>query len=583
MKLFKKSFFLPCLGIFFAIPLLAQTAYLRSTISSNGSTAAPFCTPWIDGGAKTGTTWTSASNYIEIIPGTEYQTMMGWGGTIQERHWVAMQPLSAAGKDSVMRALFDTSGCNISVLRCPIGCCDFDINEAPISLNETAGDYAMDHFSLHRDSTRKIPMIKMAQAINPNIRLWGCPWSPPRWMHDNNDFMTGNMKSDAQTQTAYALYLEKFVTGYKAAGINIEWVCCQNEPTITDGGYPKCGWSNSLELSFYKNYLIPLFTKDNMSARIILGVFCCGSYADWITYFMNDATVKGFVGVTSHSYQAPDWGTQSVAAYPSIPFFETEAPFGPWPDVGPQNWARGVDLFSNVADFMNNRTSVYTIWNMVNDETAKSGFNWAQTVGIQVNSSTKQVSYNPWFWAYKHYGYFVKTGAKVVKYTVNGSGPNKPSAYRNPNGDIILVCSNTNGSAYALTVKVGNTMYNASLPANSFNTLKIVTNNSAVRDAALKTRGASALSDARISNSTLYFSSSAFAGAREMKVILTDLEGRVVWTGQRVGNELHAGQQAFAVRPIQGSLRKGTFLLTVKIKNSAGETSSVEKRVSVID
>jgi len=585
MNLSRNRFFISCLFMFLAVPVFAQNAYLRTTIQSNGSATAAYCTPWIDSGAKTGTAWASTSNYVEIVPTTQYQTVLGWGGTIQERHWVAMSVLSAAGKDSVMRALFDTSGCNINYLRVPIGCCDFDLNQAPISLDETSGDYTMDHFSLHRDSTMKIPMIKMAQAINPNIKFWGCPWSPPRWMHDNGDYATGNMKSDAQTQTAYALYLEKFVTGYKTAGINMDWVCCQNEPTIVDGGYPKCGWTNSLEQSFYKNYMIPLFTKDNISTRIILGVFCCGNYADWITYLMNDATVSGFVGVTSHSYQSPDWGTQAVAAYPSIPFFETEAPFGPWPTptdpLELQNWARGVDLFNNVADFMNSRTSVYTIWNMVNDETTKSGFNWMQTIAIRVNSTTKQVTYDPWYYAYKHFGYYVKVGAKAVKCTTNGASPGKMCAFSNPNGDIILVVENVTSNVFALTTKVGNTMWKVSLPANSFNTVRMALG-TAVKERRLDNVAKPMLSNARIINSRLSFTFPS-SSVREMNVTLTDLEGRTVWTGNRGGNELQGDQQVFRLRSIPGGLHAGTYLLTVKVKNRSGEMSTVENKVSVKD
>jgi glucosylceramidase len=556
-----------------AVPLFAQTAYLRTTTNTNR---------WVDGGAIQPSAWASTSSYIEILPNTEYQTIMGWGGTVQEKQWESMKVLSAAGKDSIMRELFDTSGCNITYLRIPIGCCDFDLNEAPISLNETAGDYEMKNFSLHRDSTRKIPLIKMAQAINPNIRFWGCPWSPPRWMHDNGAFDRGNMKSDAQTLTAYALYLEKFVLGYKDAGINVEWVCCQNEPNIVDGGYPKCGWSNSLELNFYKNYMIPLFKKDNLSARIILGVFCCGNYADWITYFMNDATVKEFVGVTSHSYQAPDWGLKATTDYPTIPFFESEAPFGPYPGDNVQDWGRGRDEFNNVADFMNNRTSVYTMWNMVNDQTGKSGFDWAQNVMIQVNSSSKQVSYNPHFYAYKHFAHFIKPGAKAINKTVNGASLNKSNAFRNPNGDIILVCSNTNSSEFALTVKFGNVMWKASLPGNSYGTLRIATG-TAVQERKLENAAMPAQSNAWISNAMLYFTLPAVAGARELSVTLRDLQGRTVWTGHRGSSAMLDEQQTFAIQRPQGGLLSGTYLLTVRTKNSSGAVTTIENKVKVVN
>jgi glucosylceramidase len=572
-----------CLLLVSAVSLLAQNAYLRTTIERGDGTTEPFCIPWVDSGVKAGTAWASTSNYIEITPATTYQTIMGWGGTVQERHWVTMSVLSAAGKDSVMRALFDTSGCNINYLRCPIGCCDFDINEAPISLDETAGDYSMANFSLHRDSTRKIPLIKMAQAINPDIKFWGCPWSPPRWMHDNGDYATGNMKSDAQTQTAYALYLEKFITGYKTAGINVDWICCQNEPTITDGGYPKCGWANSLEQSFYKNYMIPRFKQDNISTKIFLGVFCCGNYADWITYIMNDATVAGDVGITSHSYQGEDWGTQAVAAYPSIPFFETEAPFGPWPTptdpLQLENWARGTDLFNNIFGFMNKRASVYTIWNMVNDETTKSGFNWMQTIAIRVNSTTKQVTYLPWFYAFKHFAYYVKQGAKAVKYTVNGATLANVVAFTNPNGDIILVMYNINSTPFALTVKVGNTMYKASLPPNSFNTLKIV-GPTAVQDRKQEKTALPALNNARICNATLYFTLPAKVDAQEVALTLTDLQGQTIWSGSRTGSALRREEQVFAIRSTH-DLAPGTYLLAAKIKSAAGAVTAVEKKVAV--
>jgi len=202
-----------------------------------------------------------------------------------------MTPLSAAGKDSVIRAFWDTSGCNFSWGRIPIGLCDFDDEAAPYSLDDSSGDYQMKYFSLHRDSTKRIPLIKMAQAYQPSLRFFGSPWSPPGWMKSNSTYHGGNMKSDSATLTAYALYLEKFVQGYKDAGINVDAVCCQNEPDQTFQSYPTCGWSDTLERTFYSKYFVPRFRKDNISARIMLGVFCCGNYADWVPFCMSDTVV----------------------------------------------------------------------------------------------------------------------------------------------------------------------------------------------------------------------------------------------------------------------------------------------------
>jgi hypothetical protein len=220
---------------------------------------------------------------------------------------------------------------------------------------------------------------------------------------------------------------------------------------------------------------------------------------------------------------------------------------------------------------------------MVNDETTKSGFNWMQTIAIRVNSSTKQVTYNPWFYAYKHFAHYVKPGAKAVKYAVNGSGPAKTNAFLNPNGDVVLVCSNTNGSTFALTVKVGNMMYKASLPPNSFNTLLIASGNTTVQKKDLEKDATPALNNVRICNSKLYFTSSAAPGAKEMHITLNDLQGRTVWTAHRKGSSIPGDQQAFAIQPAQGSLLPGAYLLTVQIKNSAGVITTFENKVKAVN
>jgi len=104
------------------VPLFAQNAYQRTTISAS---AAPYCTPWVDSGSKAGVTWTASTTtgYLEIFPDTQYQPIYGWGATFTELAWAAVNHLSAAGKDSVVRALFDTSGCNLNWGRIPVGVC----------------------------------------------------------------------------------------------------------------------------------------------------------------------------------------------------------------------------------------------------------------------------------------------------------------------------------------------------------------------------------------------------------------------------------------------------------------------------
>jgi glucosylceramidase len=187
MKLHKICRVVSCLLLFIAVPLFAQNAYIRTSTSTN---------PWVDGGVKAGTSWTATSNYFDVDPNTKYQTIQGFGGCFSEMGWDAIQSLPSAGaRDSVIRALFDTSGCNYTICRMPIGSNDFA--DSYYSLDDVSGDTGMTSLSLHRDSTKLIPFIKAAQVYKPNLRFWASPWTPPSWMKNNNNYYnTGNAEPE---------------------------------------------------------------------------------------------------------------------------------------------------------------------------------------------------------------------------------------------------------------------------------------------------------------------------------------------------------------------------------------------------
>jgi glucosylceramidase len=54
---------------------------------------------------------------------------------------------------------------------------------------------------------------------------------------------------------------------------------------------------------------------------------------------------------------------------------------------------------------------MYSQWNMVLDSTGASGFGWKQSAMISVDKPTQTVTYNPHFYAVKHFSHFVNPGA----------------------------------------------------------------------------------------------------------------------------------------------------------------------------
>ena len=120
---------------------------------------------------------TEASPQLSIIDRRQ-QVIEGFGGCFNEMGWQALQALSADCRAQVLRDLFDVNtGCGYRLCRVPIGANDYALDW--YSHNEHDGDVAMKHFSISRDQHALIPYIRAALAIQPDLRLFASPWSPP--------------------------------------------------------------------------------------------------------------------------------------------------------------------------------------------------------------------------------------------------------------------------------------------------------------------------------------------------------------------------------------------------------------------
>ena len=230
---------------------------------------------------------TSATADLSVDPNTLYQRWDGFGGTFNEKGWDALSVVSSQIPNA-LKLLFDAKdGANFVYGRLPVGASDYAMSW--YTLDDTAGDYAMNNFSIVHDQQMLIPYIKAALQIKPDLHLWASPWIPPSWMKDSNS----NMKSDAQTQGAYALYLARFVEEYARQGITIAAIHPQNEP-----GYAQVKWDQSLFIAFFGSYLGPTFAQRNVPAEIWCGDMSAPDDGTMAITLSSDATamkyVKGF-------------------------------------------------------------------------------------------------------------------------------------------------------------------------------------------------------------------------------------------------------------------------------------------------
>src|SRR6185312_4308718 len=176
------------------------------------------------------------------------QPWEGMGGAFNEIGWQQIQMLSTDDQAKALDLLFGKDGANFAIGRIPIGASDYAI--ARYTEDETAGDNSLTNFSISQDMKYLIPYVKAAQKVNPNIRFWGSPWTPPTWMKtrsgsvtngsvttscgnpsgssDSNAFDGGCMNATSANLTTYAQYFAKWVSAYAGQSITIEAVAPQN-------------------------------------------------------------------------------------------------------------------------------------------------------------------------------------------------------------------------------------------------------------------------------------------------------------------------------------------------------------------
>ena len=72
--------------------------------------------------------------------------------------------------------------------RVPIGGCDFSKRE--YTYDDVKDDVLLKHFKLAKeDLDYKIPMMKKALKLNPNLKFLAAAWSAPPWMKTNDDYV----------------------------------------------------------------------------------------------------------------------------------------------------------------------------------------------------------------------------------------------------------------------------------------------------------------------------------------------------------------------------------------------------------
>lgn len=410
---------------------------------------------------------------ITVNDGEVLGDWRGFGGTFNEKGWEAMKSLSQTDRDLALHLLFDRAdGLAFTHGRIPIGASDYALDR--YSLNESDGDVEMNDFSIDRDTMNLIPYIQAALDIRPDLHFWGSPWSPPTWMKDNGQFDRGNMIEQDGMFEAHALYLTRWVEEYEAQGIYVEAVHPQNEPGYQQD-YPSCGWTPGGFTKYVREFLGPLFADRLPDREIWVGTMSNTTDKSIVDAVMTDSEAAAFI--TGIGVQ---WGQdQFVPGYVSsyhVPVMQTEHRCGNFPnqqqtniDHAPNDDAYARESWGYIAHYIRQGASAYMAWNMVLDTTGRNLDTvrpWAQNALLAVDVGAGELKITPTYYVFRHVSQYVDPGASRV-----GVDGGDAVAWKNPDGDIVLVFYNDGGAPADTIVSIGGSTYQVTVPGQGWATV----------------------------------------------------------------------------------------------------------------
>lgn len=397
---------------------------------------------------------------IRIDANDKGQRFTGAGASVTGASAHLLQSLPQAQRTTVLKSLFSTEGDGIGLnyLRQPLGSTDFDANGDTYTYEDTRGA-----FSIDRDRSQILPVLKQATAINPAIRFMGSPWSPPAWMKTNNSLNGGSLR--AEHYQTYADYLVKAIKAYGQEGITLTDLTAQNEPEFATS-YPSMSMTSTQQADFLR-----VLDQALTAANLPTGILAYDHNWDHPNYpldvFARTGGIQRIIGAAFHCYGGAPAAQKQIADAGKRVFFtecsgtDSENPATTFGDT--LKWHAENLVVQN----LRNGGETVINWNLALDRNGgpHQGHCTNRCNGI-VEINGGQVTRNAEFYVLGHVSKFVRAGAVRIGSTSQGAGGVQNVAFQNSDGSRAAVVVNTssgsqrfsltdNGKSLAYTLPAG--------------------------------------------------------------------------------------------------------------------------------
>lgn len=401
---------------------------------------------------------------INVHPEARFEVFGGFGGAFTEAAAVNWAAMSDEWKEEALRSYFSKEeGIGYTVGRVSIGSCDFSTDEYSYVKD---GDRTLESFDLSREERSVIPMIRNAKKYAEDLKLLASPWSPPKYMKDNQELQGGRLLPEYYD--LWAAYMRKYVDEMKKRGLTVWAVTVQNE-TRHQQLWESCCYSAAQEMELVKK-LGPalagtgteIYVYDHNRERLFER--CRESYGD-------PEAKKYIAGIACHWYTRDHFDEIALCRrfYPDKQVIMSEGCiYHKERGYGENQWSLSERYAHDIIGSLNGGVSHFIDWNLILDE-ENGPYHWREgrnhcDAGIFYNKKSGELYYHPYYYIVGQFSKFIRPGAVLLGHS-SYSPLLETTAFQNPDGTVAVVVYNSSEEELAYHLRIrGEVLSRTALP-----------------------------------------------------------------------------------------------------------------------
>ena len=407
---------------------------------------------------------------INLHPDVTFQQIDGIGGAVTESAACAWSGLGEANKEKFVKMYFDPQeGIGYSLVRLHMNSCDFSIDEYTYV---EEGDMDLHTFDLSREDKYVVPLIKEAQKYAPQLKFFFAPWSPPKYMKDNNEVQGGYLKEEFYG--LYAEYFKKYILEMKKRGIDMWLATVQNE-TRHHQTWESCCYTPEQEKKFIAEYLGPVM--EELGVKIMFYDHCKERvYERCRAMYEGGDAAKYIYGIACHWYSGDHFGELELAKYkyPDKGIIMTECCTGDG-EVGlkvTNDLAHAEKYAHDLLGNLNAGLNGYTDWNIALDEGNglyhnREGHCAAPIICDKIND---QILCQSSYYYIGHFSKFIRPGAKRIGSSCYTDAL-EVTSFVNEDGKLATVVLNRSDKEQTYVLRVDGQLLDRVIPAHAIETV----------------------------------------------------------------------------------------------------------------